>query len=264
VLAAVAAAIAPAPSRAQRTDEEWLQSCRERRERDDRVRYCDVRVERLQPPGGAIRVDPGGNGGVSFEGWDQNQVEVHARVEARAASEADARALAERVRLITTGTIRAEGPANEGDSNWHVSYVVYVPAQSDVEAVTQNGPLGVRGVAGGIRLETRNGPISLRDVGGDVHARTQNGPIAVTLTGTTWQGAGLDAETRNGPISLSIPDGYNARLETGTVHGPFSSDLPLTVTLQGRLSGPFTATLGNGGPPIRLVTTNGPVSIKRS
>ena len=95
------------------------------------------------------------------------------------------------------------------------------------------------------------------------YVNPQNGPIAVTLAGTTWQGAGLDAETRNGPISLTVPDGYNARLETGTVHGPFASDLPLTVTLQGRLSGPFTATLGSGGAPIRLVTTNGPVSIKR-
>lgn len=263
VLAAVVAAIGPAAAHAQRTDEEWLQNCRERRDRDDLVRYCDVRVERLQPPAGAVRVDPGSNGGVSFEGWDQSQVEVHARIEARAGSEADARALAERVRLTTAGTIRAEGPARDDDAYWHVSYVVYVPARSDLEATTQNGPVGVRGVAGSIRLETRNGPIALRDVGGDVHARAQNGPISVMLTGTTWQGTGLDAETRNGPISLTVPDGYNARLETGTVNGPFSTDLPLTVTLQGRLSGPFTATLGSGGPPIRVLTTNGPVSIKR-
>ena len=264
LLAAVVAALAPATGRAQRTDEEWLQRCRERGERDDLVRHCDVRVERVQPPAGPIRVDPGSNGGVSFEGWDQSQVEIHARIEARAAREADSRALAERVRLTTAGTIRAEGPANDDDSNWHVSYVVFVPARSDIEASTQNGPVGVRGVAGRFRVATRTGPIALRDVGGDVLARAQNGPISVALTGTTWQGAGLDAETRNGPISLSVPEGYNARLETGTVHGPFSSDLPLTVTLQGRLTGPFTATLGTGGPPIRVVTTNGPVSIKRS
>jgi hypothetical protein len=102
-------------------------------------------------------------------------------------------------------------------------------------------------------------------VGGDVYARAQNGPISISLTGTSWQGAGLDAETRNGPISLSVPDGFNAQLETGTENGPFVSDISLTVTsFRGRMRGPISTTLGNGGPPIRAVTTNGPISIRRS
>jgi hypothetical protein len=114
-------------------------------------------------------------------------------------------------------------------------------------------------------LETRNGPLALREVGGDVYARAQNGPLSVSLTGDGWQGAGLDAETRNGPVTLSLPEGFNAQLEAGTQNGPFSSDIPLSVTLQGRLRrGPIATTLGSGGAPIRVITTNGPMVIRRS
>src|SRR5690606_23477122 len=94
-------------------------------------------------------------------------------------------------------------------------------------------------------------------------ARTQNGPLTVRLTGSTWSGAGLDAEASNGPVTLYVPDGYSANLETGTINGPLSSDVPLTITRLGRRSHIDTV-LGSGGPRVRVVTTNGPVSIRRS
>jgi hypothetical protein len=101
-------------------------------------------------------------------------------------------------------------------------------------------------------------------VSGQVNARTQNGPLTVELHGAQWNGQGLDAETRNGPVRLSIPDGYNARLETGTVNGPFDTEVPLQVTLTGRQrSRRIEATLGSGGPLVRALTTNGPVVIRR-
>jgi hypothetical protein len=115
-----------------------------------------------------------------------------------------------------------------------------------------------------MELSAQNGPITLSGVGGDVHASTQNGPLHVRLTGVRWNGAGLNAETRNGPVQLAIPEDYNARLETGTVNGPMQSDFPLTVTLGGRESWRRLATtLGSGGPLVRVVTTNGPVTLKR-
>jgi DUF4097 and DUF4098 domain-containing protein YvlB len=259
--ALIAALLLPNGGSAQEDDHEWLEHCRERRGRD-LVRVCDVRVERFSPPSGAIRVDPGSNGGVAVEGWSQNQIEVHARIEARAETEREARELASRVSIETDGTIRADGPRNERDANWHVSFVVYVPARSDLDLTTQNGPLSVKGVRGRMQLASQNGPISLREVGGEVQARAQNGPVSVALSGSRWDGEGLDAETRNGPIHLTVPDSYNADLETGTVNGPFVSDLPLTVTLRGRITGPMKAKLGDGGPPVRVVTTNGPVHIR--
>jgi hypothetical protein len=86
----------------------------------------------------------------------------------------------------------------------------------------------------------------------------------VELSGTQWDGAGLDAETVNGPVTLTVPSGYNAELETGTVNGPFTSDVPITMTIRGRVGRPFIGTLGQGGPPVRVLTTNGPVRIRGS
>lgn len=62
---------------------------------------------------------------------------------------------------------------------------------------------------------------------------------------------------------LAIPQTYNARLETRTVTGGFRTELPLTV--QGELDTRhgLTTTLGTGGAPVRVRTTNGGVVIKR-
>ncbi len=240
-------------------DREWLANC-EDDDHGDRERHCEVLVETVNDPAATISFDVGRNGGVEYEGWDQNHMEVHARIQAHADTEAEARRTVEAVRLeLGPAGGRAVGPDQE---DYVVVYRVLVPRQRNLEAVTHNGPLSVDGVTGRIRLETRNGPIHLRDVAGDVRARARNGPIQVALSGSTWQGAGLDAETRNGPISIAIPSGYSAILETGTDHGPFATDLPLEVRIQpGESTRQIRATLGGGGPVVRVVTTNGPVSI---
>jgi DUF4097 and DUF4098 domain-containing protein YvlB len=97
-----------------------------------------------------------------------------------------------------------------------------------------------------------------------VRARTTNGPLDVDLTGSHWEGVGLDAETSNGPVNLGVPTDYSARLELGTVNGPFNVAFPLTITVEGRLGRRMTTTLGAGCAPVRVVTTNGPVSIRRT
>jgi hypothetical protein len=254
--------LAPAAALGQQSDEEWLEDCQDDSDRGRLVAFCEVRVADAPAGGGPLRVEPGANGGVAIVGWEQNRVEVHARVVARARTDAEAAELAAEVDVALNGVIEADGPSNDRSRNWSVSFLVYVPAVSDAEAETLNGPLSVTGVSGRLRLDAQNGPIRLRDVGGDVVARTQNGPLSVELSGTRWDGAGLDAETVNGPVTLTVPDGFNADLETGTVNGPFTSDIPITMTVRGRVGRPFNGTLGEGGPPIRVVTVNGPVRIR--
>lgn len=240
-------------------DREWLEECRDD-DYGDRARYCEVLVESVADPAASIAFDGGRNGGVQYVGWDQDRMEVHARIQAHADTEAEAHDIIRAVRLEIGSTGgRAVGP----DDDIVVVYKVFVPRRRNLEATAQNGPVSARGVTGRIRLETRNGPISLKEVGGDVQVRAQNGPIAVALAGGTWEGEGLDAETRNGPVSVSIPAGYSAVLETGTVNGPFTTEMPLQVQIQpGESTRRFRATLGSGGPVVRVVTTNGPVSIR--
>lgn len=257
-------ALAPSGILAQQSDNDWLEDCQDDSDRGRLVSFCEVRVADAQVGAGPIRVDPGANGGVSIVGWDQSRIEVHTRIQARARTDEEAEATASEVTVSSTALIEADGPPNDRNANWHVSFLVYVPAASDLEIETLNGPLSVRGVNGRMRLDAQNGPINLRDVAGDVVARAQNGPLNVVLSGTQWDGMGLDAETRNGPVTLTIPSDYNATLESGTVNGSFTSDVPITMTIRGRLGRSFSGTLGQGGPTIRAVATNGPVRIRTS
>lgn len=254
----------PADVLGQESDAEWLEDCREDRWGDGDERYCEVRDVAVQTTG-SLTIDGGRNGGAWVRGEPRSGVAATARIQAWGDTEADARAHADRIRILSDGgTLRADGPAGGG---WSVSFRVAVPRDYDLRMEAINGPLAVDGVSGKIEMNTRNGPVSLYDAGGDVRARTQNGPLRVRLSGSAWAGVGLDAETRNGPVSLEIPDGFGAELETGTRNGPFRTDIPLQVTLEGNMghnrAREIRTRLGNGGPPVRAVTTNGPVVIER-
>ena len=254
-----AAAQRPLP----RTADDWLADCRDHRGGDDRARACELREMGFRPEGRPVRVDAAPNGGVAVTGWDRDSVHVRVVVQASARTDSDAAALLRQVRVDRSGaTLHAEGPESRRGASWWVSYEVRVPLRGDVRAETVNGPVSAEGVAGRLDLETVNGPITLTDVAGDVHARATNGPLLVTLGGTRWEGVGLDAETQNGPATLTVPEGYSARLETGTVNGPMRVDIP--ITLQGRIGRMtrITTTLGSGGAPVRVVTTNGPLTVR--
>lgn len=252
------------------SDRDWMENCRRNwGDRDrDRVKFCEERTMGWRAQDGlALVVDASPNGGVSVSGWDRDSVHVIMKIQTQAGSDAEARELASELRVINDrGNLRVDGPSSRRYANWSVSFEIYAPRRVDLDLSTQNGPLEVEDITGRLRLEAQNGPVSLDAVAGDVTARAQNGPLAVVLTGTRWEGAGLNAETTNGPLVLTIPDGYNAELETGTVNGPMDIGFPITV--QGRIGTGnrrrITTTLGTGGPRIRAVTTNGPAVLRRS
>jgi hypothetical protein len=245
-------------------DAEWLSQCQHNDwERSDRAHVCEIRVERLPQPT-TLTVDGGENGGVTIMGWDGDSVVMHALVRATGDSPDKAHDLASRVTIsFSRGRIHADGPSSGHHEWWSVSYRIFVPRHSDLAIETLNGPVSVEDVTGHMTVRAVNGPVSLRQVGGDVHARAENGPINVALKGARWDGAGLDAETENGPVELTLPARYAAHLETGTEHGPMDVHFP--ITLQGDLdTRHLSVDIGGGGPPIRLITTNGPVTLRHT
>jgi hypothetical protein len=265
VLPLAAAVLLPVAAAAQDRDRDrdgdWVGRCERWNGDSDRENFCEERVVRIATPR-LLEVDGHQNGGVSVRAWDGSGVEVRERIQAWAPSRGEAQQLARQVRVTTDGgRIRSDGPETGRGRGYSVSYLILVPRRMDLNVETRNGPVGVEGVTGRMQLTAVNGPVSLRDVGGDVRARAQNGPLSVSLTGSRWNGAGLDAETTNGPVTLTLPSGYAATLTTGTVNGPMNVDFPVTV--QGRFPRQFTTELGGGGAPIRVVTTNGPVNVRR-
>jgi hypothetical protein len=252
--AVASAAGAQSEDRTQR----WLRNCNDDSHRD-RARFCELREYSLRPTS-QLMVDGGDNGGVSFIGWDRDEVKVIAMIQSSADDEAEARSLAREVAVGTSGgRIHAEGPRSWGRSSWSVSYNVYVPRRSNLRALTKNGGVSAELVEGTMDFRATNGGIRLDDVGGDIHAQTTNGGVNARLSGTTWRGRGLDLRTTNGGVDLTVPRGYNARLETGTVNGGMNVNFPITV--RGRIGRHVETQLGSGGPLIRATTTNGGVRI---
>ena len=256
--------LAGSPAVAQQSDADWLAQCREQQS-GQQFRHCEVRPV-SSPGGGPVHVNARPNGGVQVTGWDQAGIAGSARIQVQADSEADARAIASQISVDTgSGAIRSTGPEPGSGRSWSASFVLSAPRTSDVEIETLNGPVAITGISGQIRATTTNGPLTLKELGGHVYARATNGPLSIVLAGTSWQGEGLDAETTNGPVSLSVPEGYSAELEARTSNGPFRVDIPGTVqgdTPSSRVRSIKTS-IGGGGAPIRVVTTNGPMSIKQ-
>lgn len=229
---------------------------------DDKSRHCEIREATWA--GGTARtdVDASPNGGIEVRGWDRPEVKVQARVEAYAPTPAEAQSLAGDIRIENGAAIHASGPSGNSKRHWWVSYRMWVPQGANLSLRSVNGGLSLTGLSGTVELSTTNGGIHLEDAAGRVVGRTTNGGLDVQLAGSAWKGPGLDLETTNGGVNLNVPAGYNARLQTGTTNGDLRVDFP--VSLQGRISRKDLAfDLGTGGSPIRAMTTNGGVTVRR-
>ena len=236
--------------------------CREGERGNRGARSCDVREETLGAVA-ALDVDPGANGGIRVRGTSASTTRVRFRVVGNAPDDREAREMVEQVRITTDrGRIRVSGPQTGRDAWWNVEVEIEAPRDVPMMLTTRNGGIGLQGVAGRTRFETTNGGVSLVDVAGDVQGRTVNGGVHIALEGTHWQGDGLNVETTNGGIQMELPAGYNAELHTETNNGGISIDFPISV--RGQLSDlrrRIDTTIGSGGAPLRVRTSNGGVRI---
>ena len=261
--AIVAVLITPALLVGPVTAQTWTQvedpeACGESRWNAD---WCEVREVTLPAPD-VLTVDGARSGGIHVTGEDRKDVLVRAKVLVWDVDGDEGRAVADRIEISTDGRIFAHGPSPGEGASWAVSYELHVPRESDLDLEALNGGVSIEGVEGEIEFATRNGGVHLDDLAGRVRGETRNGGVSVELTGKTWRGAGLDVETRNGGVHLVLPDDYSAELETGTVNGKVVSDIP--VVRESRRSRRVSTSLGEGGPTVRVLTTNGGVRIRQT
>lgn len=229
----------------------------------DRAGVCEVREFTMAASGGVVHVNAAPNGGISVHGGPRGDILVCAKVVATAETESRAREIANAVEVRAAGNnVQASGPdTRRRHESWHVSYRLAVPTQTSMNLRTVNGGIALDDVEGQLEFRTTNGGVKLTKLAGSVQGRTVNGGVNVELDGSSWRGDGLDVQTQNGGVRLAIPAEYSARLEAGTVNGRIRVDFPLTV--QGRLDRDIEATLGAGGPTVRVKTMNGGVNIAR-
>jgi len=231
-------------------------------------RACEIRENHMSA-GGRLDVDAAPNGGIRVTAWDKKEILVRSKVEAWGDSKSEAESTIAQVKVVAENQkVRTTGPKESGHHSWgwSASYEIFVPARIDLGMETVNGGINVDGVSGSMKLETVNGGIHLARVAGRVKGETVNGGVHVELSGSKWDGEGLDLQTVNGGVTLAVPDAYNATIRANTVHGGMNSDFSGAKITKGQWgAGPNTLdlSLGSGGAPIKLETVNGGVRVQR-
>src|SRR5467141_1423865 len=193
------------------------------------------------------------------QGWDRNEVEIHA-VKTAKHKESDLERVAIDVDAKPDAvSIATHYPQNEG-VEVAVDYTIHVPHSARVEHIgTVNGTLRIAGVESVEDLHTVNGNIEVFEGGGTVHAHTTNGNVHLELARLPEK-TGASAETTNGSLVLAVPSDMQADVEARCLNGNFSSELPMTMESKQRPR-EMHGKLGRGGAPIHLRTVNGGIRV---
>lgn len=178
---------------------------------------------------------------------------------------------------VTTGMLTSiKAIRLDRDASVGVSLNLRLPEGTEItELQTSNGRIAVIGGSGSASAHTGNGSIYFEDYDGFVSAETSNGSITVS------GGSLVYAVSSNGSITGEInsipPDGIAYRTSNGAIKVEISSELnadikmdtsngSITVTGNGFSNliiddSDGTATLGYGGNPVILTTSNGSISV---
>jgi len=191
---------------------------------------------------GKVEIE-GTNGKISIEGWDKNEVYIEAYKKVRAKSREKAEELLKQLEVVIEHQndlirIHSVSPRDNNNGNfWNwifgddisysVSYNVYVPANTNIDASTTNGKLYLSQVRGSLGLRTEKE---------------------------------MEFTTTNGSITVFLPTDINCKINAETTNGSIKTDFPLQIegkhnqkTIRGKIN--------EGGPLIFIETTNGSIKI---
>jgi DUF4097 and DUF4098 domain-containing protein YvlB len=112
-----------------------------------------------------------------------------------------------------------------------------------------------------VRVSTGNGDVDVVTVEGPVEVSSGNGDIDVRMSALRAK-EDMSFTTGSGDVKLTLPANYNGELDAQTGNGTIRSDFDLKV--KGQLSPRHVrATIGEGGPMLRLNTGNGEFEIRK-
>jgi hypothetical protein len=161
----------------------------------------------------------------------------------------------------TNGKIYVEDldrPVRARTSNGSVS-IAHVTG--DIDVTTANAKVACRSTDGHLRAQSSNGKIELTGHRGSVDASTSNGIIRASIEALTK--AGVSLSTSNGRITLELPAASDVDVDLQVENGQIRHDLDLADPA-GDGDRRVRGRIGKGGTPIRLRTSNGTVSLRRS
>jgi DUF4097 and DUF4098 domain-containing protein YvlB len=133
-------------------------------------------------------------------------------------------------------------------------------ARLDGEISMGHGDLRASSVAGPVKLNTRSNEVHLEDVSGEVDVENRNGLVAIRAKAPLGN---IDVNNVHGGIEVELPPAASFRLDAESRNGNIDvSDFSVNVDNQ-RQDATARATIGKGGPDIRLRAERGSIQIRK-
>jgi DUF4097 and DUF4098 domain-containing protein YvlB len=166
-------------------------------------------------------------------------------------------------------TIRGEffGDAHfehiRGPLKFHTSRTDFQLARLDGEVeLGSNAELTTSNAVGPLSLTTYSRNITLDRIAGDVFVTNRNGSVDVTSAPPL---SNVTIENRNGSVNVTVPEQSNFAYQVDATNGDIESDFAQIKTgdddsKRRTLNG----TIGNGGPLVRITTSQGDIALKKA
>lgn len=139
-----------------------------------------------------------------------------------------------------------------------VEGTILLPRGVKLDAVSTNGDITVSAISADLTVSTVNGDVEVRGTRGAVTISTTNGDVDL---GVESLGSALAIETTNGDVKAELPVSLNAALDMRTTNGELDLGMPGNITT--KTAKQILATLGTGGSPIDIRTTNGDIILRQ-
>jgi DUF4097 and DUF4098 domain-containing protein YvlB len=159
----------------------------------------------------------------------------------------------------TTHFERIRGPIK-----FHTSRTDLQLARLDGEIeISNNADFTASDAVGPLILTTGNRNITLDRIGGDVTVTNRNGSVDLTNAPPL---SNVTIENRNGSVNVSVPEQSTFAYQLDATNGSIESDFSQIKSSDDDDAHKNTVngTIGNGGPMIRISTSQGDVSLKKA
>lgn len=133
-------------------------------------------------------------------------------------------------------------------------------AKLDGDISLGHGDIRASSVAGPVKLTTRSNEVHFEDVSGEVDVENRNGLVAIRPKTPLGN---IDISNSHGGIELELPESAGFRLDAQSTNGNIDvNDFGVNVDNQ-RRDATARATIGKGGPDIRLRTDRGSIQVRK-
>jgi hypothetical protein len=139
-----------------------------------------------------------------------------------------------------------------------------IDLEGDIRAETGDGAVKLEAIDGTLDIKTADGSIAASGRLRSVRALTGDGSIVLTAEKGSTMGDTWEVSTGDGGIVVYVPDQFDANLDASTDDGVVRADASLGLkVLEDRNHRQLRATLGSGGPVLRIRTADGSINLRK-